>query len=280
MESMTNAPYLLDQARSGYRLGHGRMVDHLLLDGLEDPYHSGRLMGAFAEDTASHFHFTRQDQDEFALASQQKASKAIKDGVFKDQIVSIVIKGRKGDVTIDTDEGPRADTSLEGLAKLRPSFDAAGTVTAGNASQLSDGAAALVVVSEALARESRSPIKAKIIASATSGVAPKEIFIAPVSAVQKVLAKANMTLADIDLVELNEAFAAQCLACMRPLELNVEKTNVNGGAIALGHPLGCTGARLMTSLLFELERTGGRYGHEVMCCGGGIGTATIIERLN
>jgi acetyl-CoA C-acetyltransferase len=195
-----------------------------------------------------------------------------------EEIVPVTVAGRKGDTVITTDEGPRPDTTLEGLAKLRPSFSSSGTVTAGNASQISDGAAALAVVSEDVARNVSSPLKARIVAAATSGVAPKEIFIAPVTAVQKVLAKAKLTMADIDLIELNEAFAAQALACMRPLEADPAKTNVHGGAIALGHPIGASGARVLVTLLYALAERGLKRGLASLCLGGGNAVAMIIER--
>jgi acetyl-CoA C-acetyltransferase len=195
-----------------------------------------------------------------------------------EEIVPVTVAGRKGDTVITTDEGPRPDTTLEGLAKLRPSFGSSGSVTAGNASQISDGAAALAVVSEDVARNVSSPLKARIVAAATSGVAPKEIFIAPVTAVQKVLTKAKLTMADIDLIELNEAFAAQALACMRPLEADPAKTNVHGGAIALGHPIGASGARVLVTLLYALAERGLKRGLASLCLGGGNAVAMIIER--
>jgi acetyl-CoA C-acetyltransferase len=195
-----------------------------------------------------------------------------------DEIVPVTVTGGKADVVVSKDEGPRPDSSLEGLAKLRASFGKSGTVTAGNASQISDGAAALVVASEDVAKSSRAAIKARIVASATSGVAPKEIFIAPVTAVEKVLAKARLTMADIDLIELNEAFAAQCLACMRPLDADPEKTNVHGGAIALGHPIGASGARVLVTLLYAMAERGLSRGLAALCLGGGNAVAMIVER--
>ena len=235
-------------------------------------------MGAEADYIAAQRGVSRHDQDQFAVESHRRAVAAAAAGKFNDEIVPVVIAGRKGDVRIDKDEGPRADTALEVLAKLRPSFGSDGTVTAGNASQISDGAAALVVASAEIARHAHSPIKARIVAAATSGVAPKEIFIAPVSAMEKVLHKAKMTMADIDLVELNEAFAAQCLACMRPLDVNPAKTNVNGGAIALGHPIGASGARVLVTLLYALADRGLKRGLASLCLGGGNAVAMIVER--
>jgi acetyl-CoA C-acetyltransferase len=236
-------------------------------------------MGAEADYIAASRGVSRQDQDAFAVESHRRAAAAIEAERFEPEIVPVTIAGKKGDVVIRRDEGPRPDSTVEKLAALKPSFSPQGTVTAGNASQLSDGAAALVVVSERLAEQSNSPIKARIIASATSGVPPKEIFIAPVTAIEKVLAKARMKLADIDLVELNEAFEALCLACMRPLGLSHEKTNVHGGAIALGHPIGASGARVLVTLLYALAARGLRRGLASLCLGGGNAVALIVERV-
>jgi acetyl-CoA C-acetyltransferase len=278
MESMSRAPYLLVGAREGWKFGHQRIIDSMIHDGLwcaiED-----MAMGAEADYIAASRGVSRQDQDAFAVESHRRAAAAIEAERFEPEIVPVTIAGKKGDVVIRRDEGPRPDSTVEKLAALKPSFSPQGTVTAGNASQLSDGAAALVVVSERLAEQSNSPIKARIIASATSGVPPKEIFIAPVTAIEKVLAKARMKLADIDLVELNEAFAAQCLACMRPLGLSHEKTNVHGGAIALGHPIGASGARVLVTLLYALAARGLRRGLASLCLGGGNAVALIVERV-
>jgi acetyl-CoA C-acetyltransferase len=275
MENMTQAPFLITGARKGWKFGDQQVRDSMQLDGLwcamED-----LAMGAEADYIAQSRGVSRADQDAFALASHQRA--VARGGRPLEEIVAVKVPGGKSEVVVSQDEGPRPDTSLESLGKLRPSFGPEGTVTAGNASQISDGAAALVVASEDVARASRSPLKARIVASATSGVAPKEIFIAPVSAVEKVLAKARMTLADIDLVELNEAFAAQCLACMRPLEADPERTNVNGGAIALGHPIGASGARVLVTLLHALVERGLKRGLASLCLGGGNAVAMIVER--
>jgi len=275
MENMTRAPFLIEGARKGWKFGDQRVSDSMQHDGLwcaiED-----MAMGAEADYIAQSRGVSREDQDAFAVESHRRA--VDRAGGQLDEIVPVTVQDRKGEVVVSQDEGPRPDTSPEGLAKLRPSFGPTGTVTAGNASQISDGAAALVVADEQVARQSRSPIKARIIASATSGVAPKEIFIAPVSAVEKVLAKAQMKLADMDLLELNEAFAAQCLACMRPLEADPAKTNVHGGAIALGHPIGASGARVLVTLLYALAERGLKRGLASLCLGGGNAVAMIVER--
>jgi acetyl-CoA C-acetyltransferase len=275
MESMSRAPFLIDGARQGWKFGNQTIRDSMLYDGLWCAFED-MAMGAEADYIAASRGVSRADQDAFAVESHRRA--IARAGRTLDEIVPVSVAVRKGDTLIDQDEGPRPDTSLEGLAKLRPSFGADGTVTAGNASQISDGAAAVAVVSEKMARESRSPLKARIVATATSGVAPKEIFIAPVSAVQKVLAKAHMSLGDIDLLELNEAFAAQSLACMRPLEADPAKTNVHGGAIALGHPIGASGARVLVTLLYALAERGLKRGLASLCLGGGNAVAMIVER--
>jgi len=276
MESMSRAPFLLTGARAGWKFGDQQVKDSMQLDGLWCAFEDV-AMGVEADYIAESRGISRADQDAYAVESHRRA--VARAGSQLEEIVPITITSPKGDTVVNRDEGPRPDTSLEGLAKLRPSFGKAGTVTAGNASQISDGAAALVVVSEDVARESRSPLKARIVATATSGVAPKEIFIAPVSAVQKVLAKAKLTLGDIDLIELNEAFAAQCLACMRPLDADPAKTNVNGGAIALGHPIGASGARVLVTLLHALAERGLKRGLASLCLGGGNAVAMIIERV-
>jgi acetyl-CoA C-acetyltransferase len=275
MESMTRAPFLISGARAGWKFGDQQIKDSMLYDGLWCAFEDV-AMGAEADYIAESRGVSRADQDAFALESHRRAvartSKAL------DELVPVTVTDGKAEKTIDRDEGPRADTSLEVLARLRPSFSKTGTVTAGNSSQISDGAAAVVVASEDVARSSRAPVKARIVASATSGVAPKEIFIAPVSAVEKVLAKARMTMADIDLVELNEAFAAQCLACLRPLGADPAKTNVHGGAIALGHPIGASGARVLVTLLYAMAERGAKRGLASLCLGGGNAVAMIVER--
>ncbi len=278
MESMSRAPFLLMGAREGWKFGPQKVLDSMQHDGLwcaiED-----MAMGAEAEYIAATRNVNRHDQDLFALESHRRACTAIEQGLFDDEIVPVVVPSKKGELRISRDEGPRTDSTLEALAKLRPAFDEEGTVTAGNASQISDSAAAVVVGDERTARESTSPIVARIVASATSGVPPKEIFIAPVTAIERVLEKAKLTMADIDLIELNEAFAAQCLVCMRPLGLDPEKTNVSGGAIALGHPIGASGARVLVTLLYGLKRLGLKRGLGALCLGGGNAVAMIVERV-
>jgi acetyl-CoA C-acetyltransferase len=275
MESMTRAPFLISGARQGWKFGDQQVRDSMLYDGLWCAFED-MAMGAQADYIAESRGVSREDQDAFAVESHRRA--VARSGIKLDEIVPVTVTDRKSETVVSEDEGPRRETSLEALAKLRPSFGKTGTVTAGNASQISDGAAAVVVASEKVARSSRSPIKARIVASATSGVAPKEIFIAPVIAVQKVLAKAKMTLSDIDLIELNEAFAAQCLACMRPLEADPGKTNVHGGAIALGHPLGASGARVLVTLLYAMAERNAKRGLASLCLGGGNAVAMIVER--
>jgi acetyl-CoA C-acetyltransferase len=275
MESMSQAPFLIHGARAGWKFGDQTVRDSMQFDGLWCAFED-MAMGCEADYIADSRGVSRVDQDAFSAESHRRA--AARAGRALEEIVPVTVAGRKGDTVITTDEGPRPDTTLEGLAKLRPSFSSSGTVTAGNASQISDGAAALAVVSEDVARNVSSPLKARIVAAATSGVAPKEIFIAPVTAVQKVLAKAKLTMADIDLIELNEAFAAQALACMRPLEADPAKTNVHGGAIALGHPIGASGARVLVTLLYALAERGLKRGLASLCLGGGNAVAMIIER--
>jgi acetyl-CoA C-acetyltransferase len=277
MESMSRAPFLLTGAREGWKFGPQTVLDSMQHDGLWCAFED-MAMGAEADYIAATRLVSRADQDAFAVESHRRAIKAIENGHFDAEIVPIAVPGRKGETIISRDEGPRVETSTDLLAKLRPSFGADGTVTAGNASQISDGAAAVVVGDERMAAEHSSPLTARIVATATSGVAPKEIFIAPVTAIQKVLEKAKLKMADIDLVELNEAFAAQCLACMRPLGLDPAKTNISGGAIALGHPIGASGARVLVTLLDNLARLGLKRGLTALCLGGGNAVAMIVER--
>jgi acetyl-CoA C-acetyltransferase len=277
MENMSRAPHLLLNARAGWKFGHQQAIDSMIHDGLWCACEN-LPMGDEANYIATSRDVNRADQDAFAAESHRRAIAAAQAGAFCDEIVSVSVPGAKGDTAITEDEGPRPGTTSEKLASLCPAFDLAGTVTAGNASQISDGAAAVVVVSDELARNASTQIKARIVASATSGVPPKELFIAPVSAIEAVLAKAHMTLADIDLVELNEAFAAQCLACARPLNLDPQKVNVNGGAIALGHPIGASGARVLVTLLYALAKRNLRRGLASLCLGGGNAVAMIVER--
>lgn len=278
MESMSQVPYLLMGARTGYRMGPGRVEDALLYDALHDAFH-GYHMGMTAENLAERYGITRREQDELALLSHQRAVSAIQQGKFKDEIVPVEVKTRKGTVIIDTDEHPRPDTSLDALSKLRPVFKEGGTVTAGNASGVNDGAAALILMAEPKARELGVKPLAKIIATASYGVAPEIMGIGPAYAVPKALKYAGLQLEDIDYFEINEAFAAQFLAVKRELKLDMERVNANGSGIALGHPVGCTGVRIIVTLLSELRRRGARYGVASLCVGGGPAMATVIEML-
>jgi acetyl-CoA C-acetyltransferase len=283
MENMSQAPHLLLGARAGWKFGDRTAVDSMTHDGLWCAFEN-LAMGDEANYIAASRDVSRADQDAFAAESHRRAIAAAAAGYFRDEIVPVTVKAGKQEIQIAADEGPREDSTVERLAKLAPAFDATGTVTAGNASQISDGAAAVVVVSEKALEASQRSAGAlpvfRIVAHATSGVAPKEIFIAPVTAIETVLAKGRLTLADIDLVELNEAFAAQCLACMRPLGLDFAKTNVAGGSIALGHPIGASGARVLVTLMRALARTGGQRGLASLCLGGGNAVAMIIARVS
>lgn len=278
MESMSRAPHLLRGAREGWKLGEGKLEDSMILDGLWCSIENCH-MGSHADHIANKYHVTREAQDQFAVDSQAKAAAAIQAGKFKTEILPVTVKVKKADIVVDQDEGPRADTDMTGLARLKPVFNADGTVTAGNSSTLNDGAAALVVVDEATAKTAQTPWKAKIIAYHTSGVAPRDIFIAPVTAVRGVLAKAGLQIQDIDLFELNEAFAAQMVACANELQLDPAKINVHGGAIALGHPIGASGARVLVTLLHALDQRGLRRGLASLCLGGGNAVAMIVERV-
>ena len=278
MENMSRAPHLLPAVREGWKLGNREAVDSMIHDGLWCAF-EGQHMGNSAEYIAEKHNVTREDQDACAVESHRRAAAAAEAGKFAAEIVPVTIKSRRGETIVESDEGPRAETDADSLAKLRPSFSREGTVTAGNASQLSDGAAAVVVASEAIAEKCDSPLKARIVASATSGVAPKDIFIAPVTAVEQVLAKANLTIDQIDLFELNEAFAAQSVACLRGLKLEDARVNVHGGAIALGHPIGASGARVLVTLLHALNDRNLKRGLASLCLGGGNAVAMIVERV-
>ena len=277
MENMSLAPYLLAKARTGYRMGDGLLEDHLLRDGLTcavNDYH----MGMTAENVAERYGVTREDQDAFAFESQRRAGEAIAAGTFKDEIVAIALPQKKGEVKLfDTDEHPRAETTLADLAKLKPAFKKDGTVTAGNSSGVNDAGAALVVASRDFAHKRGLKPLARVVGYASAALDPAYMGMGPYYATLKVMQKTGLTLEKMDLIELNEAFAAQSLACARLLGVNMARTNVSGGAIALGHPIGCSGARILTTLLYGLLRTGGRYGLATMCIGGGQGVATIIE---
>lgn len=277
-ENMSMAPYLLPKARWGHRMGEGTIVDYMVYDGLTDIFNNYH-MGITAENIAEQWNITREEQDKFALESQLRAERAIKSGRFKDEIVPIEIPQRKGDpIVVDTDEHPRFGSTLEGLAKLKPAFKKDGTVTAGNASGINDGAAAVLLMSKEKADELGIKPMATIVSHASAGVDPKIMGYGPVPASKKALAKANMTIEDIDLVEANEAFAAQSLAVMKDLGLDPEKTNVNGGAIALGHPIGCSGTRILVTLLHEMIKRDAKTGLATLCIGGGQGTALIVKR--
>lgn len=276
-ENMSAAPYLLRNARTGYRMGHGELVDSMIYDSLTDIFNNYH-MGITAENLAEKYNITREEQDTFAAASQNKAEAAIKEGKFKEEIVPVVVPSKKGDIVVDTDEFPRAGVTVEALSKLRPAFKKDGTVTAGNASGINDGAAAVVVMAADKAKELGIEPMAKIVSYASAGVDPSIMGIGPVPAVKKALERANLKLEDIDLIEANEAFAAQSLAVAKELNFDMSKVNVNGGAIALGHPVGASGARILTTLLYEMKRRNSRYGLATLCIGGGMGTALIVER--
>ncbi|MFA5646465.1 MAG: acetyl-CoA C-acetyltransferase [Candidatus Ratteibacteria bacterium] len=278
MENMSLAPYLLEKARSGYRLGNGELRDSLLKDGLWCAY-GNHHMGITAETIAKQFSISRNDQDAFAAESQAKCANALKNGKFKKEILPLRIpQPKKDDILFETDEFPRPDTSLEKLAALSPVFMKAGTVTAGNASGINDGAAAVVVMSEEKCRALGLTPLAEIIAYASAGVDPALMGMGPIPATQKALAKAGLSLEQMDLIELNEAFAAQSLAVIRELGIPREKLNVNGGAIALGHPIGASGARILVTLLHEMQRQNTVYGLATLCIGGGQGISMIVKR--
>lgn len=275
MENMTAAPHLA-RVRSGVKLGDTPLQDAMVLDGLTCSF-EGCHMGLHAEHTAREFNVTRDMQDEMALASQQRAVQAIEEGVFTDEIVPVTVKSRRGETVVTTDEGPRPETTLEGLSGLRTVFDREGTVTAGNASTLSDGAAAVLVVDEEMAQS--ADWKFRIVTSCTSGTEPKDLFIAPVLAVRDAVEKAGWTLDDVDLYEINEAFASQIVACINELELDRSRVNIYGGGISLGHPIGASGARVLVTLIHALRRTGGQRGVASLCLGGGNAVAMAIESV-
>ncbi|TVQ92256.1 MAG: acetyl-CoA C-acetyltransferase [Bacteroidetes bacterium] len=278
-ESMSNAPYLLEKARFGYRMGHGELTDSMIKDGLTDAFNNFH-MGITAENIADQWQLSREEQDVFAANSQQKAEKAIQEGRFKEEIVSVEIPQRKGDpIIFDTDEYPKSGITVDKLAKLRPAFKKDGTVTAGNASGLNDGAAMLIIMTAQKAKELGVQPIARIVSYANAALDPKIMGYGPVPATRAALKKAGMTISDIDLVEANEAFAAQSLAVAKDLDLDMEKVNVNGGAIALGHPIGASGARILTTLLYEMKKRNAKTGLATLCIGGGQGTSLIIEKI-
>lgn len=276
IEAMSRVPYFLDGARWGARLGHRALVDGMYQDGFFCPL-SKLLMGETAEVLAEQYRITREEQDVYALSSQRRAREAIESGRFAAEIVPVTVKDKKGDRQFNTDEHPRFDTTASSLAKLPPVFSKHGTITAGNASGITDGAAALVLISEDRLKRALVKPLARIVDYSTAGVDPRVMGIGPVPAVEKLLTKANRRLADFDIVELNEAFAAQVLACDRELHFNRERLNVNGGAIALGHPIGCTGARITVTLVHEMLKRRARRGLATLCVSGGLGMALELE---
>ena len=279
MESMTNAPYLLPRARSGMRLGHGEVVDHMFLDGLEDAYDRGKLMGTFAEATAGRYGFSREAQDEFAIRSLTRAKKAIEEGIFKEEIVPVTIKGRKGDTVVETDETP-LKANLEKIPTLKPAFAKDGTVTPANSSSISDGAAALVLMRESTAEKRGIRPIARILGHTEHAHEPAWFTTAPVTAIKKLLEKLEWNAGDVDLYEINEAFAVVTMAAISELELDPEKVNVHGGACALGHPIGASGARIIVTLLAALKHHGQRRGLASLCIGGGEATALAVELID
>jgi acetyl-CoA C-acetyltransferase len=275
MESMSLAPHLLP-LRGGVRLGDATLSDAMLVDGLSCAFNDCP-MGDLAEHIAAKFNVTRTDQDEYALLSQTRACDAIANGWFSEEIVPVTVSLRRGDTIVDSDEGPRPSTTLQTLESLKPVFQKNGTVTAGNSSIISDGAAAVAVIDQETAETLGAQWRARIVAQATSGTSPRDLFIAPVLAVEQVLARANLTLDDIDLFEINEAFAAQMVACLRELKLSTDRVNVCGGGISLGHPIGASGARVLVTLLSSMKRTGAKRGLASLCLGGGNAVAMIVE---
>ena len=277
MESMTNAPYVLPKARGGFRMGHGEIKDHMFLDGLEDA-ETGRLMGSFAQDMANTKGYTREQMDAFAIRSLERAKTAITEGYFADEIVPVTVSSRKGDVVVDKDEQP-FNANIDKIPSLRPAFAKDGTITAANASSISDGASALVLTSaEQAAAKGLAPL-AKVIAYASNSQHPSEFTIAPVGAIQKVLDKTGWKVEDVDLWEINEAFAMVTMCPIDEFKLDAAKVNINGGACALGHPVGSTGSRIILTLIHALKRTGGKRGIAALCIGGGEATAVAIEIL-
>jgi acetyl-CoA C-acetyltransferase len=278
-ESMSRVPYFAEGARWGMRMGNTELVDGMYRDGFNDPL-SGLVMGETAENLAGQYEISRTEQDEYALRSQQRAQAAIESGRFDEEIVALEIKGRKGETTnFARDEHARAGTTIQDLEKLAPVFSKAGTVTAGNSSGITDGAAALLVLSEAALQRAGIQAQARILDYEVTGVAPEIMGIGPVPAIRCLLARQELSLSDIDLIELNEAFAAQVIACDRELKFDPERLNVNGGAIALGHPIGCTGVRVTTTLLHEMKKRSARLGLATLCVSGGMGLALLVERV-
>ena len=278
MESMTNAPYLLQKGRGGYRMGHDRIFDHMMLDGLEDAYEPGRSMGTFGEDCAAKYNFTRDQQDKFAMASVQRAQNAIKSGAFKDEITPVTLKDRKGERVVDTDEGP-GKINIDKIPTLKPAFKKDGTVTAAASSSINDGAAALVLMRESTAKQMGLKPLARIVSHATHAQEPEWFSTAPIGATEKALKKAGWAVDDVDLWEINEAFAVVPMALMHDMKVPHDKVNVNGGACALGHPIGASGARILVTLLYALKARGLKKGLATLCIGGGEATAMAVEML-
>lgn len=278
MESMSNAPYLLPKARGGFRLGHGEIKDHMFLDGLEDAY-EGRLMGTYAEDAARHYQFTRAEQDAYAIESLKRSQRAQSDGSFEDEIVAVAVRGKGGDIAVSTDEQPRKGDAAK-IPTLKPAFAKDGTVTAANSSSISDGAAALVLArSGVVAKHGLTPI-ARIVAQASNAAEPRWFTTAPVKAIERVLERAGWKKSDVDLYEINEAFAVVAMIALRDLSLAHDVVNVNGGACALGHPIGASGARIVVTLANALKRRGMKRGVASLCIGGGEATALAVELVN
>jgi len=276
MESMTNAPYLLQKGRGGYRMGHDKVYDHMMLDGLEDAYEAGRSMGTFGEDCAAKYNFTRDAQDKFAMASVQRAQDAIKSGAFKDEIAPVTVKDRKGERVVDTDEGP-GKINIDKIPTLKPAFKKDGTVTAAASSSINDGAAAMVMMRESTAKKLGVKPLARIVSHATHAQEPEWFSTAPIGATEKALEKAGWKVDDVDLWEINEAFAVVPMALMHDLKVPHDKVNVNGGACALGHPIGASGARIMVTLIHALKNRGKKKGVATLCIGGGEATALALE---
>jgi len=279
MESMSTAPYILREARTGFRLGDGKIVDTMVYDGLWDSFNDFH-MGNTGEITSERYNVSRKEMDEYSCESHRKAVEAIKMGKFKDEIFPVAIPQKKGDpVIFDTDEGPRAESSLESMAKLKPVFKKDGVITAGNSSQISDGAAALVMMTDSTASKLGVKPMARVTGYATGGLAPELVMMAPTVAVPKLLKKYGMKIGDFDLIELNEAFAVQPCAVMKELGMDPKKVNIHGGAVALGHPIGCSGTRVLVTLMYALKKTGGKKGLATLCLGGGNAVALSVEML-
>ncbi|MFZ9286931.1 MAG: acetyl-CoA C-acyltransferase [Burkholderiaceae bacterium] len=278
MESMTNAPHLLPKGRTGIRIGHDRVMDHMMLDGLEDAYEPGRAMGTFGEDCAAKYQFTREQQDAFAVASVQRAKAATESGAFATEITPVTVKGRAGDTVISIDEGP-GKVKLDKIPTLRPAFKKDGTITAASSSSINDGAAAMVMMTESTAKKLGCKPVARIVSHATHAQEPNWFTTAPVGATQKALAKAGWSVKDVDLWEVNEAFAVVPMALMAELKVSHDIVNVHGGACALGHPIGASGARIMVTLIHALKRHGKKRGLATLCIGGGEGTAVALELI-